>query len=100
MQIYYGLPDPPLNSDSTVTIGVFDGGVDQKSSYFGPFVTARDLTSEAPEPTLMQHGTLVTSALLFGHISPGAPLPQPIARVAHYRVLPAPSSSGGVDTQL
>src|SRR5512143_179103 len=25
MQIYYGLPDPPLESDTTGTIGVFDG---------------------------------------------------------------------------
>jgi riboflavin kinase/FMN adenylyltransferase len=25
MQIYYGLPDPPLDTDSTITIGVFDG---------------------------------------------------------------------------
>lgn len=81
-------------------IGIFDGGVDATSPYFAPFVTTVDLTTEPPNQDFVEHGTLVTSAVLYGHVNPKRLLPQPILPIRHYRVLPVASSTGIVDTDL
>lgn len=71
-------------------IAIFDGGVDEAHPLLAPFVKQIDLTSSAPQPTPFAHGNLVTSSALFGHLTSGATLPSPPARVDHFRVLPRP----------
>lgn len=82
--------DPTPASDARVAI--FDGGLNSRSSYFGPFAVAKDLTSEAPDAACLEHGSLVTSALLYGPMEEGVQLPRPDCYVDHYRVLPPPKS--------
>jgi hypothetical protein len=60
--------------------------VDATSAYYAPYVRSIDLTGE-PDPGEL-HGTLVTSALLYGHVDGGGPLRQPAAPVDHFRILP------------
>lgn len=67
-------------------LATFDTGVDATSTYFAPFVRCVDLTGE-PDPGEL-HGTLVTSALLYGHVDPTGPLRRPAAPVDHFRILP------------
>jgi hypothetical protein len=71
-------------------IATFDGGVDGSHPLLAPFVTEGDLTTAPREDVFVGHGTLVTSALLYGHIEAGRPLSAPPAHVDHFRVLPAP----------
>jgi hypothetical protein len=90
---------PPLRpppSDATPAtdqvVAIFDGGIDPQCPFLKPYVTQHDLTPEAPEPKLVQHGTGVTSAFLHGPLTPGESLPRPVGRVEHYRVFPPPPS--------
>lgn len=84
-------PEPPIDHPPTEhRIVVFDGGVDTSHPLLFPFVSEGDLTSASRDDELVGHGTLVSSALLYGHIHPGRPLPPPPAYVDHLRVLPAP----------
>lgn len=79
---------PKLSAiDPSIKVAIFDGGVPEDhpinkwvSSYSGD-----DIGSEASE--LFEHGVGVTSAFLFGSISPGSNLERPYANVDHYRVL-------------
>lgn len=72
------------------TIAVFDGGVNENLSVFAPFVKTYDLTSERAGGDALRHGSMVTSALLYGSVKPGETLPDPTANVDHYRVFPMP----------
>jgi Subtilase family len=84
-------PTPPSAAPSDAeVIAIFDGGVDESHPLLAPFVKQVDLTSSAPEPTPFAHGNLVTSSALFGHLTSGASLTPPPAKVDHYRVLPRP----------
>lgn len=83
------IPQPVL---STVTVGVFDGGVDISSGPSALFpILLHDLTSETPDQDDLDHGTGVTGATLYGLIEPGQQAPQPPLPVSSYRVLPAPN---------
>lgn len=73
-------------------IAVFDGGVDTDHPLLKPFVREHSLTPAARTDNWVSHGTLVTSAALYGHLPVGAAPPRPPAYVDHYRVLPAPSN--------
>ncbi len=86
------LRPPPLDAKPATeqTLAIFDGGIDPTCPFLKPYVTQHDLTPEAPEPALVQHGTGVTSAFLHGPITPGEQLARPIAYVEHYRVFPPP----------
>lgn len=75
-------------------IAVFDGGVDNSHPLLAPYVTEGDLTSYPRDDGYVAHGTLVTSALLYGHLETGGALESPPAHVDHFRVLPSPA---GVD---
>ncbi|WP_163869600.1 S8 family peptidase [Myxococcus eversor] len=90
-------PTPPAADARPLTnerVAIFDGGINQLSPYLQPFVTAEDLTTAAPTSEDMRHGSMVTSAFLFGHIAPtDTVLQTPVAYVDHFRVLPlAPST--------
>jgi hypothetical protein len=85
-------PEPPTDHPPPEhRIAVFDGGVDTSHPLLAPFVSEGDLTSGPRDDELVAHGTLVSSALLYGHIQPGRALPPPPAYVDHFRVLPAPT---------
>jgi hypothetical protein len=75
---------------SDLRVAVFDGGLDSNNGYLAPFTSAVDLTSEPENPEFVAHGTLVTSALLYGAVSPGDALATPPVTVDHFRVLPIP----------
>ncbi|HEU0164783.1 MAG TPA: S8 family serine peptidase [Thermomicrobiales bacterium] len=69
--------------------------MNDKLAVFAPFVKSYDLTSVAAGGSSYRHGSMVTSALLYGSIDPAAPLPDPTANVDHYRVFPLPPLKPG-----
>lgn len=75
-----------------LSIAAFDGGVNTNLTLFRPFVTAVDVTTEPAAAAALRHGSMVTSALLYGSVTPGQQLPDPPACVVHHRVLPVPQA--------
>lgn len=83
--------DTPPTSDTTVA--VFDGGVNAALPAFSTYVTAADLTTEPASDDAVDHGSMVTSALLYGPLAATQKaLPAPRCTVDHYRVVPHPPS--------
>lgn len=87
------LPAPPPGGrpQSDLRVAVFDGGVSNDLPQLQPFVDAVDVTPEPEDPDAVAHGTMVTSALLYGPLDSGGSLRTPDAGVDHFRVVPAPS---------
>ncbi|OZD70559.1 hypothetical protein CH263_06490 [Rhodococcus sp. 06-1059B-a] len=82
----------------TVSIGVFDGGVDIARADTSMFaIQTHELTAEAPDQEELDHGTGVTGAVLYGLVAPGQQAPQPPLPVESYRVLPAPHVPGDLE---
>ncbi|MEU2450250.1 S8 family peptidase [Streptomyces sp. NPDC012765] len=86
-----GVAIPPLPEeeplDETIRMAIFDGGLppsgplqDWADGYDVPGV---GLTVDR----YLTHGHMVTSAALFGPLSPGQPVPTPFCSVDHYRVM-------------
>lgn len=76
-----------LPVDSQLRAAVFDGGL-MEDADFSPFAHAHEPQGIGPPVKgYVEHGTAVTSAVLFGPIVKGTPLPQPYGVVDHYRVL-------------
>jgi hypothetical protein len=75
----------PVNPD--LRVAVFDGGIPAETG-LKPWVS-RKLTPKlgAADPDSQAHGLGVTSAVLFGSIRDGVPLPRPFAAIDHYRVI-------------
>jgi hypothetical protein len=82
-------PTPPTGPAPTQRVAVFDGGAGSHP-LLDPYVAHGDLTTAAPDQDDEDHGTLVTSALLYGHLHLGGQLATPPAEVDHFRVLPRP----------
>jgi hypothetical protein len=80
------LPDvPPL--DPKLRAAVFDGGLSDDLNATD-FANAHEPDGIGdPVDSYVDHGTAVTSAVLFGPIEKGTPLSQPYGVVDHYRVL-------------
>ncbi|MDX6451834.1 MAG: hypothetical protein QOH16_1883 [Gaiellaceae bacterium] len=77
--------------DPDLRIAVFDGGLNNDHA-LQRWATAYDAPGVGPsEGGFTAHGHDVTSALLFGSLTPGEPAPRPYAVVDHYRVLDAAS---------
>ncbi len=82
------LPSEPA-VDPSFKVAIFDGGLTEDHP-FG--LWAREIAPPSsynigePVPEYLDHGTAVTSAALFGHVSGGA-LSRPFAAIDHYRVL-------------
>jgi hypothetical protein len=88
---------PPRTAER---IAVFDGGVDLTDTALAPYVTLHALTTERVSRAI-RHGTMVTSALLYGYGAADADGTQrPVALVDHYQVIPPPKSTGTVDTEF
>lgn len=83
----------------TATIGIFDGGVESDNSVIKRYVLEHDLTSKAKEINCLKHGTMVTSAALFGDLKDitSNVLPIPTVKVESFRVLPLEDESDYVD---
>lgn len=83
---------------STVSVAVFDGGVDTAHRDGALFAIAtHDLTPELPDQGELDHGTGVTAAVLYGLVAPGEQAPTPPLPVESYRVLPAPRIPGDLE---
>nr|WP_321440392.1 S8 family peptidase [uncultured Hyphomonas sp.] len=77
--------DFPINAN--IKAAIFDGGIPEGhplTQWATPIETSGLADEDAD---FISHGVGVTSAFLFGHISPGAALPRPYCYVDHYRVL-------------
>lgn len=81
-------PLPEKGSVSTdIRVAVFDGGV-PPDSQLSPWVRTIDLPGTGPAaPDYLDHGHSVSSALLFGSLTPGTGPGKPLAAIDHYRVL-------------
>ena len=86
------VPSPDSAPASDFRVAVFDGGLDSNNRHFEPFVTSVDLTPESAQPDFANHGSMVTSTILFGHLDSTmtGSLPTPTVGVDHFRVLPVP----------
>lgn len=82
--------NPPAPSSTAERIAVFDGGAGSHP-LLDPYVTHGQLTTQPAHALGEEHGSLVTSAILHGHLTPGQTLQPPPAHVDHFRVLPRPS---------
>ena len=86
----------------TAWLTVFDGGV-IPTPHLAPYVQSVDDTTRPALPGLLEHGTGVVSAALYGHIAPDKALPPVRCGVVSRRILPDPRSSdielyGVIDT--
>lgn len=80
--------------DPSMRVAIFDGGIPE-GTVLEPWIRRFD-ASDVGEPAedLLQHGTGVTGAALFGPLSDGQPAPQPFCFIDHYRIL---DGNGGDD---
>jgi hypothetical protein len=83
--------EQPLSSEPTVAI--LDGGLPEQHS-IAPWVRAYRVLDEmaADDPDALEHGLGVTSAFLFGPITPNSSAARPYSYVDHLRVLDRESS--------
>jgi len=73
--------------DRDIRVAVFDGGI-KADSGLGPWVSIKETKNIGdPVSEFQNHGTAVTSALLFGPLQDGVTADRPYANVDHYRVL-------------
>lgn len=73
--------------DPDIRVAVFDGGV-KADGQLNPWVSPKKTKNLGdPVPAFQNHGTAVTSALLFGPLEDGVTAERPYATVDHYRVL-------------
>ncbi|HEX8320445.1 S8 family serine peptidase [Longimicrobium sp.] len=84
---------PSAYTRPTVTIAMFDGGLDPKCTSAARYTTPYKLTDEDPVDEWVTHGTVVNNAVLYGSAAESGQLPEPAAHVDHYRVLPRSSES-------
>jgi hypothetical protein len=76
----------------TACIAVFDGGTTIMPQ-LKPYVRTFDETTRPALLEIIDHGTSVVSAAVYGHIVPNAALPSPSCSVFSFRVLPDPRNS-------
>lgn len=76
---------PPIDPD--LKAAVFDGGLNDIPE-LRPWVNRYDAEKIGPAmPEGLHHGACVTSAVLFGPLTPGTPAERPYAHIDHYRVI-------------
>lgn len=73
--------------DRDLRVAVFDGGI-KKSAKLDLWVNRKKAKGVGnPVPEFQNHGTAVTSALLFGPLQDGVAPTRPYATIDHYRIL-------------
>jgi len=87
-----GAPLPPLTTNrSSITIGMFDGGIPDNHPLLSPFCDAIEATLQPEEQSGIDHGTSVAGCLLYGPMNQYRStdvLPDPLVSVASFRVFP------------
>lgn len=81
----------PANKKSKITVGIFDGGIDETIPLLSGYSKAFDSVSSPPNLDYMAHGTAVCGAVLFGNLAGQTNdicLPAPCVSVDSFRVLP------------
>lgn len=88
----FKLPQPPQSKEqSSITVGMFDGGIDSENIFLQDYVTERNPIETEPNSDGLQHGTAVAGAMLYGNLNiydQNGSLPIPPVTVESYRVLP------------
>lgn len=80
--------------DPQLRAAVFDGGLTEDAD-FAPFANAHEPDGIGTAvPHYVEHGTAVTSAVLFGALTKDTELPRPYGVVDHYRVLDEQTGTG------
>ena len=83
--------EAPLYSNKPSTIvGIIDGGLDVNNPFVQNYVDYEFSVSGNPEPALIEHGTQVTGAALYGPLNnytDGSVLPEPKVSVKNFGVL-------------
>lgn len=85
------IPNPPAQGmQSSIKVGVFDGGVDMSIPHFNGFVSEHNPIPTAPNSKCLEHGIGVVGATLFGNLSDckSSILPTPPVSVESFRVFP------------
>lgn len=83
-------PSPRALPAQPVRVAVVDGGVDEASPYFSPYVSEHDLTGAEATDDGLQHGTAVTAACLYGNLTTKTSSLDPApASIEHFRMEPA-----------
>jgi hypothetical protein len=80
------------NAGSLPEVAVFDGGYLTGNPILDPFVNATSLTPRKGHTTLLEHGTMVSSAVVYGSFDVNGAIPAPRCRVRNFRVLPDPQN--------
>ena len=90
------MPDGPALDDGSEAV-IFDGGIPRSAlADLAPWVSVTDPPGIGPSnPEYEEHGLGVTSAFLFGPLSPVQPPEKPFVRVNHVRVLDVNSGRQG-----
>jgi hypothetical protein len=86
----------PLNKKSMITVGVFDGGVDNQIPLLKGHVHTNDCVTAIPDYDYLSHGTAVCGVVLHGDLAEKKEtdsLPIPCVFVESYRVLPIQDKS-------
>lgn len=73
--------------DSDLRVAVFDGGIKRDANLDLWVSRKKTKNIGTPVPEFQNHGTAVTSALLFGPLQDGVIADRPYAMIDHYRVL-------------
>ncbi len=89
---FFDAPLPPVyKGKPQVTVGVFDGGANTTLPHLKDYVQGQDLTTVPEYPALMNHGTGVCGAVLYGALNykkPSDVLDTPMVNVKSFRILP------------
>jgi len=90
-----GLKIPNFTKKSKTVVGVLDGGLDDSNPYTKSYSESEFSVSGNPVPELIEHGTQVTGAVLYGPLnnySFGDTLPEPLVSVKTFGVLSSDSN--------
>ncbi len=80
------VPEEPV-VDSSIRMAIFDGGLPSNGP-MSPWAQSLDVPGVgAAVEECVDHGHMVTSAALFGCLTPGEVAPRPFNSVDHYRIL-------------
>jgi Subtilisin-like serine proteases len=89
-----GMKLPNLSKDvkpSSIIVGMFDGGVDDKNLYFQNYVKNHDAVQSFEDTEFMKHGNAVAGGLLYGNLQKyrsSQTLPDPVVSVESFRIFP------------
>lgn len=88
----FPLPNPPKGEyKSSITVGMFDGGVREEHPLLKRYVTARNPINSLESEDDIEHGIAVAGTMLYGNLKgygAGSVLPTPAVTVESFRVLP------------